>query len=355
MKPNLTWQSGRNWCSGQQWPYDEILACVNEFLDHDGSPREYDFLPGLRLPELDDRISAQDTKRVAVFDKHLKRYIENQNTIREESSRIAPYLSRLPTTRALSDLSLDRTDSASMDIWVGVAQLFAVVTAVRGWGGSGGRAALLLHLKRPNLIPLLLRPVREYLMRTARYSDPKTHRLVEAIVERVQGNVIRPLVDDLLHLTVAYWGDLQPNTAVFDQLRRDLPDPYRELSAVRLLDILIWGYASGHKPVWRESRYHREFCPVDALGNDTASPVEASSVGSATKTNLPAKEVLSIQEVATYLDVPTPLVEQLLERRKLHGIRIGPLWRIRRTDLDAFLDRGGEGGEASSPPSSSSA
>ncbi len=347
MEPKMRWQEGHNPCSGQVWTYPEARACVQEFLALDESPRGYDFLPGFVIAPHNDVITEDDTTRVASIDHHLKRYRANQIDIQAASIQIGPVLRRLSADATLATLTLDAEDQASMATWRTLAHVFAVVTNVSGWGGSGGRAALLLHLKRPHLVPLLMQSVREYLARTLSYNDPQTHRFVDRILAELPAPYSRSLLESLLRLTIAYRTDLYPNREVFDQLRTDLPEPYSTLSAVRLLDILIWGYASGNQPVWRSHAYARDFQSATHTSLEMVPDDAPASAGRAESPN-EEKAILSLEEVAAYLDVPPALIEELLTRRALHGIRLGSLWRIRRTDLDAFLDKGGDAGDHTS-------
>ena len=50
-------------------------------------------------------------------------------------------------------------------------------------------------------------------------------------------------------------------------------------------------------------------------------------------------EFLTVQEVATQLKVHYNTVYRWLLEGTLKGARAGELWRIRRTDLDQFLER----------------
>ena len=44
------------------------------------------------------------------------------------------------------------------------------------------------------------------------------------------------------------------------------------------------------------------------------------------------------EEVAEYLRVRPLAVYRWLREGRLHGLKVGRLWRIRQSDLDAFLD-----------------
>jgi excisionase family DNA binding protein len=48
-------------------------------------------------------------------------------------------------------------------------------------------------------------------------------------------------------------------------------------------------------------------------------------------------EVLTIDQVATLLQVHHRVVRKLLRSGTLHGVRVGTLWRIPRAAVDAFL------------------
>lgn len=48
--------------------------------------------------------------------------------------------------------------------------------------------------------------------------------------------------------------------------------------------------------------------------------------------------VYTVREVAAYLKVTTKTVYRMLEDSRLNGSRLGYTWRIRESDLIAFLD-----------------
>lgn len=62
-------------------------------------------------------------------------------------------------------------------------------------------------------------------------------------------------------------------------------------------------------------------------------------------------EILTVEEVAAFLKVPPETILGLVERKALKGIQLGAVWRIRRTDLESFFERGGdqEADEADEP------
>ena len=58
-------------------------------------------------------------------------------------------------------------------------------------------------------------------------------------------------------------------------------------------------------------------------------------------------DLMTCEEAAAYLRLHTRTVGRLLAQGKLPGVKVGRQWRLRRTDLDAYL-RG-----ASSQPNAS--
>jgi excisionase family DNA binding protein len=50
-------------------------------------------------------------------------------------------------------------------------------------------------------------------------------------------------------------------------------------------------------------------------------------------------ELLTVDEVAAMLKVSTFTVRELLKANKLHGVKVGRQWRIRKADLEAYLSR----------------
>lgn len=49
--------------------------------------------------------------------------------------------------------------------------------------------------------------------------------------------------------------------------------------------------------------------------------------------------MLTTAAVAEELGVSPRLVTEMIRRGDLRGARVGRTWRVRQTDLDAFLDR----------------
>ena len=50
------------------------------------------------------------------------------------------------------------------------------------------------------------------------------------------------------------------------------------------------------------------------------------------------EKLLTPKEVASILAVSPKSVREWLQQGRLKGVRVGRLWRIRKRDLDAFLD-----------------
>ena len=51
----------------------------------------------------------------------------------------------------------------------------------------------------------------------------------------------------------------------------------------------------------------------------------------------PLPETLTVDEVAAVLRISVQAVRRLLRRGELPGVRVGKLWRIPRSALEAFL------------------
>jgi len=51
-----------------------------------------------------------------------------------------------------------------------------------------------------------------------------------------------------------------------------------------------------------------------------------------------ASGLLTIEEVLTYLKVKSRTIYRLISTGSLPAVRVGRQWRIRRRDLDAWLD-----------------
>jgi excisionase family DNA binding protein len=57
-----------------------------------------------------------------------------------------------------------------------------------------------------------------------------------------------------------------------------------------------------------------------------------------------SSDLLTVKEVAEILRVSQPTVLRMIDDGELRAIRVRNQWRIRRSDLDDFLQRGGSSG-----------
>ena len=57
-----------------------------------------------------------------------------------------------------------------------------------------------------------------------------------------------------------------------------------------------------------------------------------------------SSDLLTVKEVAEILRVSQPTVLRMIDDGELRAIRVRNQWRIRRSDLEAFLQRGGSSG-----------
>jgi excisionase family DNA binding protein len=57
-----------------------------------------------------------------------------------------------------------------------------------------------------------------------------------------------------------------------------------------------------------------------------------------------SSDLLTVKEVAEILRVSQPTVLRMIEDGELSAVRVRNQWRIRRSDLEAFLQRGGSSG-----------
>ena len=56
--------------------------------------------------------------------------------------------------------------------------------------------------------------------------------------------------------------------------------------------------------------------------------------------------LMTVEQVAKLLNVAPLTVYRLLKAGKLRGSKVGSLWRLRWRDVEAFLDRSSQDGEA---------
>jgi hypothetical protein len=114
------------------------------------------------------------------------------------------------------DASLEGSDDTVP--WPALGELFDAFEGIRGVGLS--KATKALHRKRPALIPMLDSVVQKYLAD----DDPGAQA---------------PFAERALELVRGYKKDLDRNHAALSGIRRKI-GPDRELSEVRILDLLIW-------------------------------------------------------------------------------------------------------------------
>jgi excisionase family DNA binding protein len=55
-------------------------------------------------------------------------------------------------------------------------------------------------------------------------------------------------------------------------------------------------------------------------------------------------DLLTVKEVAEILRVSQPTILRMIDDGELRAIRVRNQWRIRRSDLDDYLQRGGSSG-----------
>lgn len=52
----------------------------------------------------------------------------------------------------------------------------------------------------------------------------------------------------------------------------------------------------------------------------------------------PSGTVLTIEQVASFLQVSTKTIRRLIKGDKLKASKVGRVWRIKREDIDIYLD-----------------
>jgi hypothetical protein len=147
--------------------------------------------------------------------------LANRDGARISASEINVVLERRRTIeRALRAIALDASLVGSGDTvpWLALRQLFDAFAGIRGVGLS--KATKALHRKRPALIPMLDSVVQKYLAD----DDPGAQA---------------PFGERALALVRGYKSDVDRNCAALSTIRRELGRG-RELSEVRILDLLIW-------------------------------------------------------------------------------------------------------------------
>jgi hypothetical protein len=147
--------------------------------------------------------------------------LANRDGARISASEIAVVLERRrKIEQALRAIAFDASLVGSGDTvpWLALRELFDAFAGIRGVGLS--KATKALHRKRPALIPMLDSVVQKYLAD----DDP---------------GVQAPFGERALALVRGYKSDVDRNRAALSTLRRKLGRG-RELSEVRILDLLIW-------------------------------------------------------------------------------------------------------------------
>ena len=147
--------------------------------------------------------------------------LANRDGARISASEIAVVLKRRRRIeRALEAIAVEASLVGSDDAvpWPALRQLFDAFEGIRGIGLS--KATKALHRKRPALIPMLDSVVQKYLAD----DDPGAQA---------------PFGERALALVRGYKSDLDRNRVALSTLRREIAQD-RELSEVRILDLLIW-------------------------------------------------------------------------------------------------------------------
>jgi hypothetical protein len=147
--------------------------------------------------------------------------LANRDGARISATEIAAVLQRRRRIeRALRAIAIDASLEGSDDTvpWPALGELFDAFEGIRGVGLS--KATKALHRKRPALIPMLDSVVQKYLAD----DDPGAQA---------------PFAERALELVRGYKQDLDRNHAALSGIRRKI-GPDRELSEVRILDLLIW-------------------------------------------------------------------------------------------------------------------
>lgn len=147
--------------------------------------------------------------------------LANRDGARISASEIAAVLQRRRRIeRALQAIATDASLAEPGDTlpWPALGELFDAFEGIRGIGLS--KATKTLHRKRPALIPMLDSVVQKYLAD----DDPGAQA---------------PFAERALELVRGYKNDLDRNHVALSGIRRKIGRD-RELSEVRILDLLIW-------------------------------------------------------------------------------------------------------------------
>ena len=147
--------------------------------------------------------------------------LANRDGARISASEIAAVLKRRHRIEtALRAIAIDASLVGSDDTvpWPALGELFDAFAGIRGVGLS--KVTKTLHRKRPGLIPMLDSVVQQYLAD----DDPGAQT---------------PFAERALDLVRGYKNDLDRNHVALSGIRREVGRD-RELSEVRILDLLIW-------------------------------------------------------------------------------------------------------------------
>ena len=144
----------------------------------------------------------------------------NRGGARISAAQIAAVLERRGRIeRALRSIAPEASLAEESIPWLALTRLFDAFADISGIGFSKMTKAL--HPKRPALIPMLDSVVQAYLAA----DEPKT----------------LPFGERATTLVGSYKQDLDRNLAALQQIQRDLADRgYPPLTAVRILDLLLW-------------------------------------------------------------------------------------------------------------------
>ncbi|HEV8251534.1 MAG TPA: DUF6308 family protein [Gaiellaceae bacterium] len=155
--------------------------------------------------------------------------LANRGGARISAAEIAAILGRrCEIERALREIdpAASLTDATASIPWLPLTELFDAFADIRGVGFSKMTKAL--HPKRRALIPMLDSVVQAYLTR----DDPRRRSPA-------------PFGQRATALVRSYKRDLDRNRAALAELRRELGARSYELTAVRILDVLIWSVFAG--------------------------------------------------------------------------------------------------------------
>ena len=53
------------------------------------------------------------------------------------------------------------------------------------------------------------------------------------------------------------------------------------------------------------------------------------------------EDIMTLREAAKYLRISDKLLKRLIDEKKLNATKVGRAWRIRKVDINSFLEREG--------------